>query len=183
MALGVFESARRPKCHVTASLRHVVRRLKSARTPPQSAPECPRGHFKTGSFQRHERGIWRLSMLLGPMGIYPSYEERNDGRTQETPGSYWGDESTDDEKNQLFAAEIAEVNLTQNFGVRAHEAACTAIRSDGRGVVNSGRIPFVDLRRRVLQTHRSTGYHREPQVIKSGAKDGPVRSSVLLGGK
>ena len=31
------------------------------------------------------------------------------------PGSYWGDESTDDENNQLFAAEIVEVTLTHKL--------------------------------------------------------------------
>ena len=39
MVLEVFESARRPKCHVTASLRH-VRRLESARTPKKAPPSA-----------------------------------------------------------------------------------------------------------------------------------------------
>ena len=36
-------------------------------------------------------------------------------RSFSVPGSYWGDESTDDEKNQLFAAEIVEVTLTHKL--------------------------------------------------------------------
>ena len=40
-------------------------------------------------------------------------------RSFSAPGSYWGDESTDDEKNQLFAAEIVEVTLTHKLQVRA----------------------------------------------------------------
>ena len=42
MVLGVFESARRPKCNVIAGLRH-VRRLESARTPQKEAPPSARG--------------------------------------------------------------------------------------------------------------------------------------------
>ena len=36
-------------------------------------------------------------------------------RSFSVPGSYWGDESTDDEKNQMFAAEIVEVTLTHKL--------------------------------------------------------------------
>ena len=36
-------------------------------------------------------------------------------RSFSVPGSYWGDESTRDEKNQLFAAEIVEVTLTHKL--------------------------------------------------------------------
>ena len=36
-------------------------------------------------------------------------------RSFSVPGSHWGDESTDDEKNQLFAAEIVEVILTHEL--------------------------------------------------------------------
>ena len=36
-------------------------------------------------------------------------------RSFSAPGSYWGDESTDDKKNQLFAAEIVEVTLTHKL--------------------------------------------------------------------
>ena len=36
-------------------------------------------------------------------------------RSFSVPGSYWGDECTEDEKNQLFAAEIVEVTLTHKF--------------------------------------------------------------------
>ena len=36
-------------------------------------------------------------------------------RSFSVPGSYWGDESTDDENNQLFAAEIVEVTLTHKL--------------------------------------------------------------------
>ena len=32
-------------------------------------------------------------------------------RSFSVPSSYWGDESTDDEKNQLLAAQIVEANL------------------------------------------------------------------------
>ena len=39
MVLEVFESARRPKCHAIASLRH-VRRLESARTPKKAPPSA-----------------------------------------------------------------------------------------------------------------------------------------------
>ena len=45
MALEVFESARRPKCHVTASLRH-VRRLDSTRTPKKTPPSARGGETK-----------------------------------------------------------------------------------------------------------------------------------------
>ena len=45
MVLEVFESARRPKCHVTASLRH-VRRLESARTPKNTPPSARGGETK-----------------------------------------------------------------------------------------------------------------------------------------
>ena len=38
----------------------------------KSAPKCPRGHFKTGRFQRQERDFWRLGMFYKPMGIYPT---------------------------------------------------------------------------------------------------------------
>ena len=47
MVLEVFESARRPKCHVTASLRH-VRRLESARTPKNTPPSARGGETKPG---------------------------------------------------------------------------------------------------------------------------------------
>ena len=36
-------------------------------------------------------------------------------RSFSVPGSYWGDERPDDEKNQLFAAEIVEVTLTRKL--------------------------------------------------------------------
>jgi len=36
-------------------------------------------------------------------------------RSFSVPGSYWGDESTDDGNNQLFAPEIAEVTLTHKL--------------------------------------------------------------------
>ena len=74
MVIEVFESPRRPKCHVTASLRH-VRRLESARTPkktPPSARRCPRGRFKTGRFQRQERDFWRWGAFYRPMSMPPS---------------------------------------------------------------------------------------------------------------
>ena len=45
MVLEVFESARRPKCHVTASLRH-ARRLESARTPKNTPPSARGGETK-----------------------------------------------------------------------------------------------------------------------------------------
>ena len=36
-------------------------------------------------------------------------------RSFSVPGSYWGDECTEDENNQLFAAEIVEVTLTHKL--------------------------------------------------------------------
>ena len=36
-------------------------------------------------------------------------------RSFSAPGSYWGDESTNDKKNHFFAAEIAEVTLTHEL--------------------------------------------------------------------
>ena len=45
MVLEVFESARRPKCQVAASLRH-VRRLESARTPQKTPPSAFGAHAK-----------------------------------------------------------------------------------------------------------------------------------------
>ena len=42
-------------------------------------------------------------------------QEADVKRSCSVPGSYWGDESTDDEKNQLFAAEIVQVTLTHKL--------------------------------------------------------------------
>ena len=45
MVLEAFESARRPKCHVIASLSH-VRRLESTRTPKKTPPSARGGETK-----------------------------------------------------------------------------------------------------------------------------------------
>ena len=50
MVVEVFESAGRPKCHATASLRH-VRRLESAHTP-KKAPPSARGGMKKRAVRR-----------------------------------------------------------------------------------------------------------------------------------
>ena len=71
MVIEVFESARRPKCHVTASLRH-VRRLESARTPKKTPPSTRGGKSKTGGFTRQERGFWRRGVQSRPMSRSPT---------------------------------------------------------------------------------------------------------------
>ena len=59
-------------------------------------------------------------------------------RSFSVPGSYWGDESTDDESNQLFAAEIVEVALT-------HELQGTSMKKPVlRFVLTGAASPTVD---------------------------------------
>ena len=72
MVLEVFESARRPTCHVTAGLRH-VRRLESAHTPIK-APPCARGadsQKKKIVFNARSAVFWRLGMFLRTYGNMP----------------------------------------------------------------------------------------------------------------
>ena len=52
-------------------------------------------------------------------------------RSFSAPGSYWSDESTDDEKNQLLAAEIVEVTL-------AHKLQGTSMKQPALRFVLSG---------------------------------------------
>ena len=71
MVLEVFESARRPTCHVTASLRH-VRRLESARTPKKTPPSALGAHAKRAVFPRQERGFWRWGTQSRPISGSPA---------------------------------------------------------------------------------------------------------------
>ena len=59
MVLEVFESARRPKRHVTAGLRH-VRRLESARTPKKAPPSARGAISKRVVFNARSAvfGVW-----------------------------------------------------------------------------------------------------------------------------
>jgi len=63
MVIEVFESARRPKCHVTASIRH-VRRLESARTPKKAPPSAQTAQAKRAFLSRQERGFKCTGNLL-----------------------------------------------------------------------------------------------------------------------
>ena len=81
MVLEVFESARRPKCHATASLRH-VRRLKSVHTPQKSAPECPWGDEKAGSIAFRERGFSGRGTPPRSWSPSPSDEIARKGKTR-----------------------------------------------------------------------------------------------------
>ena len=63
MVIEVFESARRPKCHVTASIRH-VRRLESARTPKKAPPSAQTAQAKRAFLSRQERGFKCMGNLL-----------------------------------------------------------------------------------------------------------------------
>ena len=72
MVLEVFESARRPKCHVTASLRH-VRRLESARTPKKAPPSARGAHAKRVVFNAR-------SAIFGVGGHFQTYGHVPHGR-------------------------------------------------------------------------------------------------------
>ena len=66
MVIEVFESARRPKCHVTASLRH-VRRLESARTPKKAPPSARGAIAKRVVFNARSAifGVWACFTTYG----------------------------------------------------------------------------------------------------------------------
>jgi hypothetical protein len=69
MVLEVFESAGRPKCHVTASLRH-VRRLESARTP-KKAPPSARGGSPKPEVLRARSAIFGIGGYFTDPWAYP----------------------------------------------------------------------------------------------------------------
>ena len=64
IVLEVFESARRPKSHVAASLRH-VRRLESARTPQKTPPSAFGAHAKRAVSRARSAAF---GVLGGPCG-------------------------------------------------------------------------------------------------------------------
>ena len=102
MVLEVFKSARRPKCHVTASLRH-VRRLESARTPKKAPPSARGadskrvvfnarsaifgigGHF-TDLWAGPPRSLFRVDQNPEPHGDCPQKQQICQKNKKKSPG-------------------------------------------------------------------------------------------------